>query len=167
MTVIANNTPWSREDGGRPDPKGFTCGLFGCFGPDCCVWECQCPTFCPCNESGDRLCDIFTKCECERCYCCLFCGPEIGSVSMCSCCLSCCSCCNSPFGKVRSFCECPSLCCCCGGEDNKYKGCQVCCCHCTCTRCPGMCCCCCCGDEQIMLDGDFKPVKSEGIERDL
>ena len=41
-------------------------------------------------------------------------------------------------------------------------GCQLCCCHCTCLRCPAGCQNkCCCEEERMMMDGDLVPFPKE------
>ena len=153
--------PWTEYDASgakqaRPEYKACQCKWCACLGPTCIICECQWCTCC-CGEDSDRCCDILCRCRTNRCKVCVCCGPQCDD-SCCEC-PRCCTCCASGKVSFAEACECDCItnaCSC------RYSGCQLCCLHTTCIRCPPCCgCanCCCCHEEVLYMDGDLKPMK--------
>jgi len=181
LSLPPDQRPWTVYDMNgdkqkKPHLKAMRCGPCLCMGPTCLVFELE---WCK-AEDADRTCDLLCRCQGHRLKTCLFCGPQCDEPLM----PICCSCKSAEANakiSVAEFCEfdCFDSYCC----SPRYAGCQLGCCHCTCVRCMpccvGFCCfaefysaeCCeydymsCCvglcylgGEEQLMMDGDLKPL---------
>lgn len=163
--------PWTEyDDLGEKQPRpayiGHGCKALACCGPVCCVWEMQLPECC--GEDCDAL---ICKGKYDHLKTCLCCGPRCDQ----PCCkLGCSGCCKLPCccdlarstaGLKRDLKISAQECCackCCDGI-TRYSGCVLLCCHCSCLNCPS---CCanllCCREEQMMMDGDLKPLTPPG-----
>ena len=160
--------PWTEYDANgnkqeRPPYRGWMFRACLCCGPPACVWEMQ---LCEC--CGDDMDAILCKCNFGRLKMCLCFGPRCDT-RFCSCCVG--GCCGVSTNPVTSVKVQAQECCECDCFDRcapRYSGCILLCCHCSCLQCPVGCQDhCCCNEEQMMMDGDLKPLAplSESIQR--
>ena len=158
-----NRRPWTEYDGSghhqdKPPFKGCIFRPFLLLGPELCVGEVECCDGC-CGGS-DECCDIFCRCRTHRMRMCICAGPQCDEPL----CPGCCHKSPAANGKVAltECCKCEA-CSCCSCCKPRYMGCKTLCCHCSCVQCFPCCmgCCPCGEEEQLMMDGDLKPLEDK------